>query len=334
MRAFVDFVNAISLYDELFVPFPPGISQGPLEMTAARLEAKLKESPFEPLIETGVFMAYPRDEYSTVASEGSYGEFMEEFRRNESDGKVSRLFGVNSDLLISGPFLWSTGVYFAYSDVDDLDLLVFPSRSDLMQITLDNKRQSSARNLFERWFLSERIKICTIDLGSEKHRLTEIRLPPTFCMLMERCKSSQDVIPELVELRKHLTPLRIWLRDFDEALRNGNLSAVQDFKKDLELLSKDLERIASPTRPDSEKLKLTFSLFGLNMPLLSITKPRIGKRSLRTTVTQLALTKTADRALAKLLSFLAVEPKELRQRIHRTFRENHHENQLLQNTGA
>ncbi|WP_246052854.1 hypothetical protein [Leptospira semungkisensis] len=203
-----------------------------------------------------------------------------------------------------GQVVWGTAGNFGRSSFLGAHYVPHPIRSFLLEETGFLKPGVDMGTDVQEWVNEERVKLFAGLTPLGKMHSFELILPPLVAEVLESSSNLSEVLDASLELRQKYKKIREWIGEYQAAIENEDPASVSNFKKTLELVSKDLETMRKGNELGDTSVGISFLSFKLPTPKLPDIRRFWGIRS---ALNKLLLNRKGEKALTRLLSWLDCE---------------------------
>ncbi len=210
--------------------------------------------------------------------------------------------------------IWGGSGMLARGHVYETFYLPHPLRGYAFQQSPIAKRDAFTETL--NFISTNQTKLLYFDYNSSEAIQARFSLPPLISTIIEESKDFEDLFNIALQLREQFSDLRIWLKQFQEALDTENTKEISKHTKTLKSVQKYIEDKYNPDK--FGKLDLSFDLLSLS-PSISVGAPinkLKNKVGIRSTINDLILTKQGYSSVKKLLKLLGEERSVLGKKVY------------------
>lgn len=145
----------------------------------------------------------------------------------------------------------------------------------------------------------------------------QLILPPLVAEVIESASKLSEIIPSTMKAREKYKLIREWIGEYQTAVESENPASISKFKKTLDSVVQDLDKMRKVSDMGSTKVGISFISLDFPVPKLPDYRKFWG---IRGALNKLSLNQKGEKALAKLLHWLGCPEGNEFEKIREYFR--------------
>ncbi|TGK42712.1 hypothetical protein [Leptospira andrefontaineae] len=200
-----------------------------------------------------------------------------------------------------GQVVWGAAGNLGRSSFLGAHYVAHPIRASLLEQVPLFEPHTDINSEVKEWIDNERMKMFTSLTPVGKMNNFQLVLPPIVAEVIESASKFSEIIPSAMETREKYTKIREWIGEYQTAVELENPSSLSKFRKTLDSVAQDLEKMRKGTDMGNTKVGLSFISLDFPLPKMPDYRKYWG---IRGALNKLSLSRKGDKSLTKLLNWL------------------------------